>query len=150
MLSFVPLAKSATTRHPPLLDWVRSWTDKSLTPLSVDEWFDRGHGIIGGQLDAHGIWIPMHEKRRQMHLWDPPPALADVALEELLKARHKRTDTFHVILIPRLMLPRWRRLFNKVCDLSFSVPTNHPFWPESMFEPPLKRDYCDIRIKCHF
>jgi len=135
MLSFVPLAETATTRHPPLIDWIRSWTSKALTPLSVEEWFDRGHGIIGGKPDAHGIWMPSHEKRRQMHLWDPPPALADAALEELLKARHKRTDTFHVILIPRLMLPRWRRLFNKVCDFSFSVPANHPFWPESMFEP---------------
>ena len=72
---------------------------------------------------------------RKLHLWAPPPAIADVALEELLKARHKRTDTYHVLLFPRLMLPRWRRLFNKACDLSFSVQPNRNFWPESMHEP---------------
>jgi hypothetical protein len=51
-----------------------------------------------------------------MFLWSPPPAVADVAWEELLKARHKRTDTFHVLLVPRIMNPRWRRLFHKRSD----------------------------------
>lgn len=136
MLSFVPLAETAVERHPPLLDWIRGWTSRSdLEPLSVDDWFERAHGIIGGQKDDHGVWIPTHEEGRNLHLWTPPLALADVALEELLKARHKRTDTFHVLAIPRIMTPRWRRLFNKVCDVSFSVPPNTKFWPETMFEP---------------
>ena len=60
---------------------------------------------------------------------------ADAALEELLKARHKRTDTFHVVLIPRIMTPRWRRLFNKAVDFSFIVSPGSPSWPASMFEP---------------
>ena len=70
-----------------------------------------------------------------MHLWAPQPAVADAALEELLKARHKRTDTFHIVLIPRLMTPRWRRLFNKACDFNFVVSPGHSFWPDTMFEP---------------
>jgi hypothetical protein len=56
-------------------------------------------------------------------------------MEELSKARHKRTDTFHLVAIPRLMAPRWRRLFNKVCDFSFVVSPGTSFWPEGMFEP---------------
>ena len=64
-----------------------------------------------------------------------PPCIADAALEELLKARHKRTDIFHVVAIPRLMTPCWRRLFNKAVDFSFVVPTGCSFWPDSMFEP---------------
>ena len=56
-------------------------------------------------------------------------------LEELLKARHKRTDTFHVVVVPRLMAPRWRRLFHKVADIHFVVPPGASFWPANMFEP---------------
>jgi hypothetical protein len=56
-------------------------------------------------------------------------------LEELLKARHKKTDTFHVVLIPRLMAPRWRRLFHKAVDLSFVVDAGISFWPSNMYEP---------------
>jgi hypothetical protein len=91
--------------------------------------------MVGGCLDGRGVWIPSHEPKNGLHLWSPPPAVADVALEELLKARHKRTDTFHVVLIPRLMTPRWRRLFAKACDFTFVVSPGASFWPDDMFEP---------------
>eukprot|EP00984_Skeletonema_dohrnii_P009298 scaffold3548_cov79-Skeletonema_dohrnii-CCMP3373.AAC.5 len=116
MLSFIPLAETAIERHPSLLSWVASWSGiNDIKPLGVEDWFDKGHGVIGGAPapSSRGIWIPEHEAPGQVHLWAPPPALADVALEELLKARHKRTDTYHIMLIPRVMTPRWRRLFNK-------------------------------------
>lgn len=137
MLTFVDLSKSACDRQgPSLLSWIREWTRSTdLQPLSPEEWFVEGHGIIGGARNAHGIWIPMHEPGSRMHLWAPPPAVADVALEELLKARHKRSDTYHIIVIPRLYTPRWRRLFNKACDFTFSVPPNKKFWSSDMFEP---------------
>jgi hypothetical protein len=66
-----------------------------------------------------------------MLLW---AAVVDVAMEELLKSRHKRTDLFHVVVIPRLMAPRWRRLFNKVCDFSFVVLPGPSFWPLDMYK----------------
>ena len=136
MLSFVDLGKSAVERHPPVLDWIRSWTEQvKIVPLTPEGWFEEGHGITGGALDKRNIWIPNHEPSNQWHLWCPPPAAADAALEELAKARHKRTDTYHVLAIPRLMAPRWRRLFNKVCDFSFVVSPGTSFWPEGMFEP---------------
>ena len=136
MLSYIELDKSAITRHPPLLNWIRSWTmDDMLEPLTPEEWFVEGHGIIGGAKDKHGIWMPEHEPSGRLHLWAPPPAVADAMLEELLKARHKRTDTFHVVVIPRLLSPRWRRLFHKVSDLYFAVPPGSDFWPSDMFEP---------------
>lgn len=90
---------------------------------------------MGGHLDKHGMWVPDHEPAGKRHLWSPPPAVADAMLEELLKARHKRSDTFHVVVIPRLMYPRWRRLFHKVSDLTFLVPPGASFWPSHMFEP---------------
>jgi len=136
MLSFVDLAKSAVERHPPVLEWIRSWTGQvKLAPLTPDGWFEEGHGIVGGTFDSQKVWIPRHEDKNALHLWAPPPAVADAALEELLKARHKRTDTFHVVVVPRLMAPRWRRLFIKACDFTFAVSPGALFWPNDMFEP---------------
>ena len=136
MLQFVDLHKPACDRHPPLLDWIRSWTQrKDLEPLTPEGWFNKGHGITGGSLDRHGVWMPTHGPKNEVFLWTPPPAAADAALEELARARHKRTDTFHVIAIPRLMLPRWRRLFNKLCDFTFVVSPGASFWPDAMYEP---------------
>ena len=136
MFTFVDLVRSAIERHPPLLEWVRTWSGRpTLTPLSPEGWFEEGHGIVGGSLDCNNVWIPSYGKGGKMFLWAPPPAIADVALEELSKARHKRSDTFHVLLIPRLMTPRWRRLFHKVCDFSFVVSPGYLCWPSTMFEP---------------
>ena len=95
----------------------------------------QGHGITGGTLDSHKVLIPTHGGKNELFLWAPQPPVADAALEELLKARHKRTDTFHVVLIPRLMTPRWRRLFNKACDFTFVVSPGSVVWPADMFEP---------------
>ena len=136
MLEFVDLDKSALERSPPLLGWIKSWCGRAdLEPLKTEEWYVEGHGIIGGHRDKRGVWIPDHEKDGQMYLWASPPAVADAMLEELLKARHKRKDTWHVIVIPRLMSPRWRRLFHKVADLNFVVDPGTAFWPSDMFEP---------------
>ena len=136
MLDFVDVGKTALERHGPLLDWIRDWTkNQFLSPMTPEEWFVEAHGICGGEINADGIWIPVHEKRNQVHLWCPPPAVADAAMEELLKARHKRTDTFHIILIPRLMTPRWRRLYRKVVDFTCEIPAGSSHWPSNMFEP---------------
>ena len=94
-----------------------------------------GHGIAGGTLDRHQVWMPIHCPAKRLFLWAPPPAAADAALEQLLLSRHKRTDLYHVVVIPRLVTPKWRRLFNKVCDFSLVVPTGCSFWPDQMFEP---------------
>ena len=36
------------------------------------------------------------------------------SLEECMKAMHKRTDAFHIFLIPRLFSPTWLRIFYKL------------------------------------
>jgi hypothetical protein len=52
MLSFVDLAKSAFKRSPKLLDWIQSWClDSGIQPLKPEDWFERGHGIVGGKKD---------------------------------------------------------------------------------------------------
>jgi hypothetical protein len=70
-----------------------------------------------------------------MFLWAPPPSIADVAWEELFKARHKHSDTFHVLLVPLIMTPWWRQLFTKACNFSFVVSPGCAYWPSGMFEP---------------
>ena len=69
------------------------------------------------------------------YLSTPPPVIADVALEECMKAVHKRTDAYHIFAIPRLFTPKWQRAFHKVCDFNFSLPVGSSHWPSSMHEP---------------
>ncbi len=104
MLTFLSL--SAMERSSRLLRWVRAWTSQPLLePLTLEGWFEEGHGITGGVLNRLKVWMPTHYKKDRMFLWAPPPAVAHAALEELLKACHKRADLFHVVVIPRLMTP---------------------------------------------
>jgi hypothetical protein len=43
-----------------------------------------------------------------------------------------------VVLIPRLMATRWRRLLHKACDCVFVMPAGcGDAWPSDMFEPCL-------------
>ena len=55
-------------------------------------------------------------------------------LEEVRRAQHRRTESTHVILIPRLMAPTWRKHLNKVSDI-VSVPAGHSALPATMHEP---------------
>jgi hypothetical protein len=108
MLTFVNLACGGIERHLSLLNWVRSWMEQpDFEPLTPEGWFKEGHRITGGLLDRRNVWIPTHCGKDQMFLWAPALAVADAAMEELMKSRHKRLDIFHVVVIPRLMAPRW-------------------------------------------
>ncbi len=135
MLSYVDLAKTAIERQPSLVEYVQSWTDSYVHVLSPEDWFVKGHGIKGGGPNDDGVWVPTHGNNRMHYLWAPPPVVVDVALEEALKAIHKRNDAVHIFLIPRLFSPRWMRLFYKMADFVFKLPLTSPFWPSEMYEP---------------
>ncbi len=82
MLLFVDLSRTAINCHPPLLEWVRLWTEKPrLEALTPEGWFKEGHGITGGVLDGHKGWMPIHGPKIQIFLWSPQPRLVDAALE---------------------------------------------------------------------
>ncbi len=136
MLSFIPLHLSALARRPEILSWIRDWTGVStLTPLSPEEWFDRGHGYVTGELDRNGIWI-LTETGDTWVLWSPPPAIANIAVDELLLSRHKHTNINHLFIVPRLSTHTWRKKLHKVCDLVFEVPAGcRAFWPSLEHEP---------------
>ena len=138
MLLFIDLSRSAVERHTRVLNFVRSWLDPIVGEskhLKPEEWFQEGHGIIGGEKDANGMWIPCHAGNGKAYIWTPPPVIADVALEECAKAVHKRTDAYHVFLIPRLYSPLWMRLLYKLSDFVFKLRPGSQHWPSCMHEP---------------
>ena len=133
MLSFIPLHLSALQRSETMKEWIQSWLGTHSEFLKPADWFERGHDILGGSKDEKGFWRP--KIIAGTFVWSPPPAAADVALEELRKARIKRQVSLHVVVIPRLMKPEWFRQLYKTCDLVFDVPPGSKCWPTNMFEP---------------
>ena len=138
MLSFIDLAQNALERQPALLLFLQSWIELTVGKfkvLSTKEWFQEGHGIIGGEKDHNGVWMPNHSPNRKVYVWAPPPVIADVALEECMKAIHKRTDAYHILLIPRLYSPLWLRMLYKVSDVVVKIPPGSRYWPSNLHEP---------------
>jgi hypothetical protein len=133
MLKFIPLHLSALQRSETLQDWIRSWLGNRAEFLEPCDWYERGHDFSGGSIDAKGFWRPNISPGT--FVWTPPPAAAMVALEELRKARIKRQDSLHVVVIPRLLKPEWFRQLYKTCDLVFDIPPGADCWPSNLFEP---------------
>ena len=133
MLSFIPLHLSALDRYPPLSDWIKTWAGHPVEILSTNQWFTRGHGHDGGSYDKSGFWRP--HLRPGTFIWIPPPAAADVSLEELRKSSIKRHDSMHIFLCPKLLTCEWRRQLNKAADLVLFLPAGSDGWPLEMHEP---------------
>jgi len=117
--SFVPLHLGAFDRSPALLPWIKELLQgRSPTFLTPEGWYD--------QTDRHGTFV-----------WAPPPAAADLVVERFCISRHKRPNTLHVLLIPRLMTARWRKQLVKHTDAYCRI-TCAPVWNmETQFEPLL-------------
>jgi hypothetical protein len=138
MLSFVPLHMTALARQPPLLSWICDWVNSpNLEPLQISDWFERGHGISGGTRDARGMWHPTPITESWL-LWCPPPAIADVAIDELMFSRHKRSYLNHIFIVPRLCTHLWRKKLHKASDIVLELPPGaRHFWPQHEHEPLL-------------
>jgi hypothetical protein len=119
MQQFVPLHLSALERSSALRPWLTAAT-KGLDPifLEPEDWFTKGQGS--------GTFI-----------WSPAPAAADVVVEQLGKARHKRTTSIHLVVVPRLMTGRWRRHMTRECDCYFRIPAGCSLWGKTQYEPVL-------------
>ena len=76
-----------------------------------------------------------HKVKSGSYIWAPPPACADVALEQLRVARIKRQSSIHVFVCPRLFSLAWLKQMIKACDFYFEGPVGTTFWPDSMHEP---------------
>jgi hypothetical protein len=98
MESFIPLHQSALERDTRLEKWLGDVTrGLDFQVLDPSGWFSTAH--------AQGNFI-----------WTPPPAAADVVMEQLSHARHKRPESLHIVVVPRLMTGRWRRLMIRRTD----------------------------------
>jgi hypothetical protein len=75
---------------------------REVVPLTPEEWFTTGHDVVGEAKDAGGIWIPQFAAG--VRLWVPPPAVADVAIEQMRFARHRRQNSMHIFICPRCVL----------------------------------------------
>jgi hypothetical protein len=119
ILDFVPLHLDPLQREPQLLSWLRKVTD-GLHPtfLTPDDWFTRGHGV--------GTFI-----------WCCAPASAEVVVEQLGRARLKRPESMHLIMVPRIMTGRWRRHLTRGSEIYVKIDWPE-IWPlDRHFEPVL-------------
>lgn len=121
VLQYVPLNLFPFDRSLRLLPWVKSWWDPEygpLTEMTCDDWFEKT--TDGGNF-----------------LWNVPPAAGEVAVEQLCTHRHRRPDSMHVFIIPRLYTSQFRKQLLKVADLELVIQPDHAFWTKEMHEPLL-------------
>ena len=133
MLAFCPWSKDPVETNPSLKSWINKWTENKAIFLQPKDWFVRGHDINGGVYNDKRFWYPTITSG--IYVWSPPAAVADACLEELRKARMKRKQSTHIVVIQRLMTPIWLKQLNKAADCIFTIPAIHDFWPSNNYEP---------------
>ena len=140
MLDFVPIHKTALERCAGLKTWLQSWVGIDAEFLEPKEWFTRGHDHSIGHWETNldfenDLRMEYPVIRKGVMIWTPSPCTADVAVEDLRKARHKRQISQHLFVVPRLMSPLWRKQLYKAADLVVTIPCGHEAWSLDMFEP---------------
>ena len=133
MINYCPWGKSAIMVEPKLKEWIKSWMGDQTIFLTSQEWFTRGHDVHSWIKKDNNMWYPQIKPGR--YVWSPPPAAADACMEELRKARMKRKLSTHVVVIQRLMTPKWLKQLIKAADCIFPIPASHPYWPSHHCEP---------------
>jgi len=129
MLDFCPWDKSALERSPDLKSWLQSTSSKSVEFLSPEGWYTRGHDHIGHYKDEKGF--TRLKMKKGIFVWSPPPAAAEVAIEDLRKARLKRRDSTHLVLVPKRRCIRLAILLYPLNQLTFfglQKCLNHSCW----------------------
>ena len=120
MTSFVPLHKSVFERS----GTVRPWLEDILG--DVDVTFVTPNGWYDATTQKEGTFV-----------WTPAPAAAEVVVERLGVARHKRPNSLHVIVIPRLMTGRWRKHLLKATDFYCRLDCDALWDLKDQYEPLL-------------
>jgi hypothetical protein len=135
MTSFIPIHVNALERSAGLKPWLSTWLGSEAEFLDPIDWSTRGHDIVKGSFESNIDGVKLPVVKAGSFVWCPPPCLAEIAVEELRKARHKRTVSRHLFVVPRLMQPTYFKQLLKAADLVISLPVGHPAWPEEMYEP---------------
>ena len=128
--SFIPLHLSALERSPSLLNWILDWTGSDTVLLGKDQW-------------------PEEHPDRGTYFWSPPPSAADAALDWMGESIHKRSTSIHIMVVPRLMTFRWRKLLMKNSDLTLTIPCGSPCWPTTTLEPLILGVSLPLSTRCN-
>ena len=75
-------------------------------------------------MDQEGVFV-----------WSPPPAAAEVVVERLGVAKHKRPNSLHLVVVPRLMTGRWRKHLGRATDGYFKIEDPELWNLSHQFEP---------------
>jgi hypothetical protein len=127
-LSHIPLDLEAFSRSMALREWLESALPREWRWLKTGEdWFRHPFD------DEMGRYV-----------WSPPPALADVALEQLCEAKLMHPHSSHVFVCPLLLTGRWRKQFLKAVDAWFTVPVGSSVWSDACHEPVLIGLMCPL------
>jgi hypothetical protein len=120
-----------------ILHWV-SWNQGAFERSpGLENWMQNSLAGLGFEtLTAEGWFTNIHKYGN--HVWAPSPAACEVVVEQLGKARLKRPESAHLIVIPRLMTGRWRRHLGRGSDGYFKIKDSPGLWELSaQFEPVL-------------
>jgi hypothetical protein len=121
MEDFCPLHLTTLERSPELKVWLDTATKPLNSVFLVDpkDWFLDGQGAGN-------------------YVWSPAPAAADVVVEQLGKARHKRPSSLHLIVTPRLFTGKWQRHMTQECNFYFKIPAGAcSLWGAAQYKPVL-------------
>lgn len=116
MTGYVPLNATAWERSERLKGWMLDWLGEDAVCLSEDDWF-------------------LPQPAGGTYVWAPAPAAASAAVEQLAFSIHKRPNSVHGMVVPRLMTAWWRKVALRTCTLSFTVPVDCVVWKRDNFEP---------------
>ena len=111
MVEFMDLHRDAFVRSPELRDWIYGVWDAALWgrlhQLNKEEWFTHDQECDTFEALA----------------WVPPPAAADVCMEQMAFWRqHSPYQHTHLMICPRLFTCLWRKQLGKACDVVIEIP----------------------------
>lgn len=79
--------------------------------LEPEKWFERGRGILGGE--KMQMEYGYQRRLERSGYFAPPPAAADIVVDEMKVSRHKHTDAYHVFISPQLIYFTRRKKLQK-------------------------------------
>ena len=104
IISFLPLGQSALKRFNTLLKCIDQWSSelgRSIETLDPEGWFFIGHDHDRGEYNIDVVWI--HKFRPVTFIYSPSPGVDVIVIEELRQSCHKRTDSAHILVVPRFL-----------------------------------------------
>ena len=96
---------------------------------------------------SYADWFDFQDfDSNSLHVWTPPPCIADVCVERLVEAYHIWPDSCHVFVAQALMTSLWRKQLSKAADILFNITAGVEFWPDGMYEPLTLAILCPISL----